>query len=482
MRLAVNSHGRLGCIVPSGIATDDTTKFFFQDLIQTHSLVSLFDFENRRNIFPGVGHGKFKFCLLTLTSPINPLNQPAEFVFFAYETTDLSDESRHFTLSEKDIELLNPNTRTCPIFRSKRDAELTKAIYECVPVLIKEGVIEENIWNISFSRMFDMTNDSHLFRNRQQLEAEGWTLKGNIFHKGEEKYLPLYEGKMIWHFDHRFGSYEDLIQEEVISSKLPEFNEEQHRNPYLLPIPRYWVHISHLPEFIYDRQTAHLAFRDITGSVLFRTAVFSIIPVVPCSNKLPVVVLDTKDNVAYNKMYFSACVSSFIFDYIARQKIGGSTMNYFILKQLPVLPSSAYTKICKWKSNISLGKWIFPRALELTYTAWDLEAFAKDCGYNGSPFRWDEERRFLLRCELDAAYFHLYGIARDDVDYIMDTFSIVKRKEEEKYEEYCTKRVILEIYDEMQKAIESGGPYRTWLEPPPADAAMAHAGRGGVEV
>ena len=81
--------------------------------------------------------------------------------------------------------------------------------------------------------------------------------------------------------------------------------------------------------------------------------------------------------------------------------------------------------------------------LELTYTAWDLEPFAKDCGYDGPPFRWDEERRFLLRCELDAAYFHLYGIARDDVDYIMETFPIVKRKDEAQHGEYRTKRVIL---------------------------------------
>ncbi|HEY4037165.1 MAG TPA: hypothetical protein VGL94_24680 [Ktedonobacteraceae bacterium] len=99
-----------------------------------------------------------------------------------------------------------------------------------------------------------------------------------------------------------------------------------------------------------------------------------------------------------------------------------------------------------------------------------------------APFRWDEERRFLLRCELDAAYFHLYGIACDDVGYIMETFPIVKRRDEKLHGEYRTKRVILEIYEEMQKAIESGEPYETRLDPVPADAAVAHAGRGGVEV
>ncbi len=157
-------------------------------------------------------------------------------------------------------------------------------------------------------------------------------------------------------------------------------------------------------------------------------------------------------------------------------------MKFFNIKQLPVLPPSQYTATCKWDNNVSLGDWIFPRALELTYTAWDLEPFAKDCGYAAPPFRWDEERRFLLRCELDAAYFHLYGIERDDVDYIMETFPIVKRKDEKAFGEYRTKRVILEVYDEMRRAMEMGEAYRTRLVPPPADRSVAHEERKGAEV
>ena len=139
--------------------------------------------------------------------------------------------------------------------------------------------------------------------------------------------------------------------------------------------------------------------------------------------------------------------------------------------------------------------------LELTYTAWDLEPFAQDCGCSGPPFRWNEERRFQLRCELDAAFFHLYlraddnghwwtvegetaediaqlednfSIPRDAVNHIMDTFPIVKRKDEKKYGDYRTKLQILEIYDRMQEAIVSGDPYQTLIEPPPADHSVAH--------
>lgn len=121
-----------------------------------------------------------------------------------------------------------------------------------------------------------------------------------------------------------------------------------------------------------------------------------------------------------------------------------------------------------------MGDWILPRALELTYTTWDMQPFARDCGYDGTPFRWNEERRFLLRCELDAAYFHLYGIAREDVEYIMETFRVWGEKEQKLYGEYRTQRVILETYDEMRRAMETGTAYGARLVPEPADAAMAH--------
>lgn len=112
--------------------------------------------------------------------------------------------------------------------------------------------------------------------------------------------------------------------------------------------------------------------------------------------------------------------------------------------------------------------------MELSFVAWDLEGLAVDLGYRSPPFKWNAERRFLLRCELDAAFFHLYGLSRDDVDYVMETFPIVKRKDEAAHGEYRTKRVILEIYDAMAEAMRSGIPYQTRLDPPPADPRVAH--------
>jgi hypothetical protein len=160
--------------------------------------------------------------------------------------------------------------------------------------------------------------------------------------------------------------------------------------------------------------------------------------------------------------------------YVARQKVGGTHLTYNYLKQLPVLAPTTYDQPTPWSPRETLRDFILPRVLELTYTAWDLEPFAHDVGYDGPPFRWDPERRFLLRCELDAAFFHLYGISRDDADYILDTFPIVRKHDEKAHGEYRTKRLILEIFDALAEAARTGKAYKTRLDPPPADPRVAH--------
>lgn len=465
MRLLLQSKGRVGCIVPSGIATDDTTKYFFQNLMESRSLSSLYDFENRQGIFSGV-HRSYKFCLLTLTGLSQPATRGAAFTFFAQRVEDLQENHRCFTLDADTLRLLNPNTHTCPVFRSKHDLKLVTSLYQRFPVLVNDGPPKHNPWNTSFHIMFNMATDSHLFRGREQLEADGWQLRGNVFHKKGEKYWPLYEGKLVGHFDSRFSTYEEAQQTFV------DVPLAYHVDPDKLSMPRYWVHETSLPGFMKEGRTALLAFRRIARSTDIRTAIFSIIPAVPCSDSLFLALMDTESR--REIAFMAASTSSFVFDYIVRQKIGGVNVNFFILKQLPVLPPQHYETACSWDRTCTTGGWIYPRTLELTYTAWDGAAFAKDCGYSGPPFRWDKERRFLLRCELDAAYFHLYGIAHDDVDYIMETFPIVAREDEKQYGEYRTKRVILEVYDEMLVAMETGRAYETRLVPGPANPAVAH--------
>jgi len=509
-RELVSWKGRVGIVIPSGIATDDTNKQFFADLTEKQALISLYDFENREGIFPGV-HRSYKFCLLTMGAE-SAAPKGADFAFFLTNTGQLREDDRHFSLSAEDIALLNPNTHTCPIFRSKRDAEITKEIYRRVPVLIDESKGEAgNPWGISFLRMLDMANDSHLFRTREQLEAEGWKLEGNSFLRNDEKCLPLYEAKMTNLFDHRHGSIvgsEDVAELSGIPAEgttLAEHHDANHR-----ALPRYWVPSSAVAAALLRtdwRRGFFLSTRDVARATDIRTAIQAIIPAVGVGHKAPLILpMESKNG---ETSLFLGNLNSFVLDFMVRQKIGGASLSYFIIKQLPVLPPTTYTHSCPLSgSSQTLRGWLLPRVLELTYTAWDLEPFAQDCGWTGPPFRWDQERRFLLRCELDAAFFHLYlpsdrsgdwiparvaeGAVRDEtledlarlkthfptprhaVDYIMDTFPIVKRKDEEKHGEYRTKRVILEIYDEMTEAMRTETAYKTRLNPPPGPPADEH--------
>lgn len=494
--------GRVGCIVPSGIATDDTTKFFFQNLMDTASLHSLFIFENERRLFPGIDH-RNKFALMTMTGQnIQAIN--TDFVFGAYLTSELSESNRHFSLSANDISLLNPNTRTCPIFRSKTDAELTKYTYHRVPVLINESNPKNgNPWGISFMRMFDMANDSYLFRTREELESADYQLEGNIFSNGSETFLPLYEGKMIHLYDCRFGTYQGQTRAQANQGKLPELTPKQHAQSNFYSIPRYWVSSKEVNKRCGDwKRHSFISFRDVTNAVVLRTAIFSLLPLSAVGHKAPLML--TNENTS-NEINLLSSISSYIFDYLTRQSLGGVSMSYFVLKQLPVLKPEIYTQSILFETSMTLSHWLLPRVLELTYTAWDLQLFAKDCGYDGPPFVWDEERRFKIRAELDAVYFHLYlgteqewkekgskellkyfPTPRSAVEYIMETFPIAKRKDIARTEVkdysgkvikegcYHTKELILEIYDKMAEAIVTGTEYKTILNPPAADPSVAH--------
>lgn len=465
--------GRVGVIVPSGIASDDTTKYYFQDIMESAALVSLYDFENRAGLFPTVD-SRMKFCLLTLTGTARPSEEGARFIFFALDVADLREDERRFTLSAADITLLNPNTRTCPIFRSQRDAELTKAIYRRVPAHIIESDTKRNAWGIYYLRIIDFSDHAAQLRSKEQLLADNLDCKDNEYkdQKTEEHYLPLYEAKLINYFDHRYASFENVSQEEAYKGNARELKQLEHDQPNKYIYPRYWVskHFfeSIIEKYKHDRNWL-LGFRDVTNNTNERTFIASVIPRVPATRKFPTIGVEKWKYIAGLTSNFSTHIA----DYVARQKIGGTSMSFYVFKQLPFLPPNSYKKPCSWDPSTNYS-FLLPRVLELAYTAYDLLPFAQDCGYTGAPFRWDEARRFLLRCELDAAYFHLYGIERDDVDYIMDTFPIVKRKDEAAHGDYRTKRLILEIYDEMAEAAHTGQPYQTRLDPPPADPRATH--------
>jgi very-short-patch-repair endonuclease len=796
VRNLLSPHGRAGIIIPTGIATDATNQFFFADLAGKGQLASLFDFENRQALFPGV-HRSYKFCLLTLAGSWQPTPAgvreaaPMVFAFFATHADHLRDPRRVFTLTADDIARINPNTRTLPVFRTRQDADLTRAVYRRVPVLVNEHT-GENSWGVRFLRMFDMSNDSHLFRTRAELEAQGYRLVGNVFvpsppnplshavgeggepsppnplshaageggepsppnplshavgeggriaapdlssraageggqpsppsplshaageggepsppsplshaageggqpsppsplshaageggriaapdlssraagegeyklprasreliararqlrreattaesllwellrdrrllgrkfrrqhpigqfiadffcddarliieidgavHReptqqerdrlreeilrehgfamlrftneqifdhteqvlqeiaayvtahsyehpsplspplpkpgergpgGEGRYLPLYEAKMIWHYDHRYGTYEGVSDRS--STQLPTPNERQHADPHFVVQPWYWVRAEEVAARLGEWQRGWLlGFRRITNATNERTAIFALIPTTGAGDNVFLLLPDTNSVLTAT---LTGNLISLPFDWVVRQKLAGVNMNFFYVEQFPVLPPDAYTP-----EDL---RFIVPRVLELVYTSWDMKPFADDVwneaddelraaihaawdanriatgghewrlpswisaypeietnpqkGIPFLPFRWDEDRRAVLRAELDAYYARLYGLTRKQLRYILDpadltereladildpweevrdpldpagyaarvaastfpgeTFRVLKEKELRQFGEYRTRRLVLEAWENLER-------------------------------
>lgn len=559
--------GRAGFIVPTGIATDDTTKAYFSHITQSGRLVSLLAYENEEFIFRDVHHA-FRFCMVTLGRA-----EAARFAFFARQPAQVHNPRRQFSLTPEEFRLLNPNTLTCPIFRSARDAELTKKLYRAAPVLIRDGAgTDGNPWGISFSTMFHMANDSHLFRDSPADDR-----------------LPLYEAKLIHHFDHRWATYQP-------DGETRDFTPEEKRDPSVTITPRYWVQqrevwlrISTLPEGLrkalemrnaaaielcvtqllfgwwlaenpdmpvypawqlFMRQHPYAAkvaptslglcgnnppclkplddnylpaegsfevfmsnersstawyavdpvawervleftakhrgkltlpeatlvqqsdvltlaeqwleescpkwlmgWRDVCRATDERTLIASALPLSGVNHKTPLWFTRCAATPAHSAVLLAnAC--SLVLDYVARQKVGGTSMSYFLIKQFPFLPPDRYSE-----ADLSF---ISSRVLELTYTCSDLVEWGLALGHSGQPFSFDPERRALLRAELDAYFARLYGLTRDELRYILDpaelagtdypteTFRVLKANDKNEFGEFRTRRLVLEAWDRLE--------------------------------
>jgi len=442
-RRLLGRKGRLGLVVPSGIATDQTTSAFFADLVETQTLGSLLDFENRRKVFPDVD-SRFKFTIISLTG-----GEPSEEItcgFFLHGPDDMADPARVFRLRPADCALMNPNTRTCPVFRTRRDYELTRAIYERVPVLVRETEAgEENPWGVRYHTMFHMTNDSGLFRTAAELEADGfWLGVGNVWRRGPDAYVPLYVGKMVRPYDHRAASVEYHAESTFNPYVAVDAPPAMKADPTYSPMPQFWV-----PAAEVTRRAGgawSVVFRDIARATDERTMIAAAAPPAGYGNKLPVLVRD--DRPGLGALLANLCALPL--DYVVRQKMGSTSLNWYIIKQLPIIPPSRYEDDF---GGVRLRDFVAERVLELTYTAHDMAGFAEAMGYVDAdgrakpPFPWDEERRLHLRCQLDALYFHLYGLTRDEADYVLSTFPIVRRHDEQRFGRYRTRDLILAYYN-----------------------------------
>ena len=440
----VKPDGLVGLLVPSGIAADLGAAKFFGEIAATGRLAALLDFENRRtryglgSFFPDVD-SRFKFCAFVAGGPKRRAGS-ASCGFFLQAALEAIDPDRAFTLSEQDFARVNPNTRTAPVFRTRRDADIVRGIYQRLPVLNdhKKGKPE---WPVRYVRMLDMTNDADKFRTRAELEKEGvYPVEGGRLRKGSKEYLPLYAGKTINQFDHRAASAAVNVEALHVMASSDLTSDSQHADPSFSPTPQFYVSAADI-EWRNSFAWA-LAFRDIARPTDRRTMIAAVIPKAGAGNKLPLLVPIENREAEYGRLMplGVANLNSFAFDFVVRAKMQSTSVNWYIVEQLPVVPLSAYQDHI---GKHPIADLVRGEVLRLTYTAHDMRPFAEDLDFDGEPFRWDDEDRRHRRARLDAIYFRLYGIGEEDASYILDTFPIVREQDEKAFGKYRTKDLIL---------------------------------------
>ncbi len=419
--------------------------------------MSLYDFENRRHLFDAVD-SRFKFCLLTVAGRDELVSQ-ADFAFFQLDPDDLAREGTRFELTPDEIRILNPNTGTCPVFSSRRVAEITIEVYRRHPVLVNENLPEDegNPWGLSFTTMFHMSGDSHLFETREHLESDGWLLEGNVFTRGTDQMLPLYQGMMLTFDDYRAASIVRSPTATTRQNQPSYLTDAEKDDPGCAALPAYWVGAAEVDDRLsLDKPMPWLmGMSDITSATNMRSAV-------PCI--FPRAGVGHSTSLAFSRQSpvdLYCILSCLAFDFLVRQKLGGLHMSYYIVEQLAAPIPADFARPCLWISHSTTSEWVAPRIAELIYTSHAMSAFADELGYGGEPFRWHVPRRKQLRAEIDAAMFHIYGLNRADTEYVLGTFPIANEKDPD-----LTPRILRE-YDAMQQAIDTGVAYASPLDPPP---------------
>jgi hypothetical protein len=465
--------GLVALVTPSGIAADKGAAPFFRSISSTGRLGALFDFENRKVFFPDV-HASFKFCTLVFGGAKRTFDQ-TRCAFYLHSLAELDGDARRtLVLNADDFSRVNPNTGAAPIFRNRRDADITLRMYAEHPVLVRHGgtnastgaVADVRAWPMKYVTMFHMTNDSSLFLTERELEKSGWTRTAlNRWKRDEDLALPLYEGKMVQMYDHRAadvvvhaGNLHRAAQPEALDAT-------EKADPGRFPIPQFFVPA--------DKATANdfewaLGFKEITATTNVRSMIAMVLPRAGFGNKVPLLLPRglNPDAAARAVCLLVANMNSFAFDFVLRQKLQGQTVNLFILEQLPVIAADCFEQplpeafaaamrearlMNGHHPNPTVADFVLPQVLALSYTAHDLAPFARDLGYVDAagnalpPFIWNDEERRGRMAALDALFFQLYGLGKDDAGYILDSFPIVREQDLKTFGRYRTRDDILAL-------------------------------------
>jgi hypothetical protein len=458
----ISARGIAGLLVPSGIASDLSAAAFFRSAATAGRVLCLFDFENRRGndrqpFFPDVDT-RFKFCAFVCMGT-NRSTPTTECAFFLRDSPDLVLTDRRFELSTADFSVVNPNTGTMPIFRTRRDAEIITKIYRGFPVLVnRSSGADRAAWNVRYLRMFDMSLDSEWFFTQERLQEEqAYPIGLGRWRKSNLEWLRLYEGKMVQAFDHRAADVVVNLENVHRPAQPVPLSEDEHADPDRLATSQYWISTEKVNEFA--TPDVVIGFKDVTSPTNERSMIAAFLPRAGYGNTIPILYAITKSDDPSEAALWLGCLNCFVFDFCARSKIQGQHLNWFIVEQLPVLTSDHYGRSFGRRTAADIVK---DHTLRLTYTAHDMAAFARDMGCvnkDGSvkpPFTWNEKERRHLRARLDALYFILYGVTdENEIRYILSTFPIVERKDREAFDGvYLTRELILWY----KRALDGGDP------------------------
>ena len=428
----VKPDGIVGLLTPSGIYADKTAANFFKSVSTNGRVGGLYDFENRKIFFKDI-HSSFKFCALIFGGEERRFGE-TRCAFFLHDSKTIEDPDRCFTLAPADFDRVNPNTGTAPVFRTRRDAEITRRIYERHPVLVdRSGGGERRTWPVRYHTMFHMTNDSQLFRTAAQRRL--LSCRREPLEEGRGAVSTPVRGQDGAGFrppGRQCGRESENLNR---PAQPREASLDEHLNSGWLPEPQFWVpqgNCGWSPEAEWV-----LGFKEITAPTNARTFIAALFPTVGFGNKVPILKPETAGR---DEWLLAANFNSVVFDFVTRQKVQGQTLNLFIIEQLPVIAPDDYGMRL---GNTTARDMVRDHVLRLTYTADDMAPFARDLGYNGPPFIWEEEGRRHLRARLDALYFHLYGLTRDEAEYVLSTFPIVQREDEAEFGTYRTRNLIL---------------------------------------
>lgn len=466
---AVHPSGRAGLIIPNGLVVGFTYREFLRQLLSEKSLVSFYGFENEDKIFKDV-HNETKFGLLTIGGRDVKVDQPW-FTAHIRQPAEIADPEKRYSLTVDEISAINPNTLNLPAFRWSRDAKVTAAIHMAAPIMIeKDGnKVTKNTWGVSMTSLFHMSGDSDKFIDHEDVCHKIRKRDGTIAILNDgRRVFPLYEGKMYWHYDHRYGTYEGQTEQQANKGVLPRVSNEYHNDPNYRIEPRYWVDEELTNRALADESSRSwfYSWRDV--GISERTLIGTVVPKTAAGHVAPLLF---SKRPATEFAALTAILGSLVVDYAVRQKT--LRLSFFVLEQAPILTPKKLSEDVAWL-GCQLIDWLMPRVTELIYTNVELAAFARDIGVGGTPFIWSPNRRPLIQAEIDAAMMLLYGLDKEQAVWVLDSFTVLRKYEERDHGEFRTKRLVLNAYDSMADAKEAGTAYQSPLSPSPADPSLCH--------